>query len=200
MGLAQLTADIYKYNEEGYGRMKIAEMLGIPTSTVRKVLGPSRRSPTKITDELVEEMGTLRAQGCSNAEIAQKLGVCKATAVRYAGKQKDHVRAEYGSIVAHVKDTDEIKIESPKAVPLPYISTSPAIVETKETQLEFIESLTSFKAGKFRFDISNYGTQPSEYTITYEPIGTKIGTLKEEDIQCLIDALNAINFKGGKMI
>lgn len=62
----------------------------------------------KLTDSIsVQEMQTMREEGLSNKQIAQRLGICYATVLRYLGKAD--FRAPYGSC----KKPEDVPKEKP---------------------------------------------------------------------------------------
>ena len=65
-----------------------------------------RKSPVSITNGLVNDMRILRSQGKTNREIAQEMGLCIATVRRHIGNQPSGLRANYGSVIAHVTDVE----------------------------------------------------------------------------------------------
>ena len=73
-----------------------------------------RKTPIPVTNGLVNDMRILRSQGKTNREIAQEMGLCIATVRRHIGNQPSGLRANYGSIVAHVTD---VEVQPPLLLP-----------------------------------------------------------------------------------
>ena len=65
----------------------------------------------KISAEKILQMEELRAQHYSNLQIASAMKISYGTVNKYLGKQPDGFRADYGSIVAHVTEAEEPKVE-----------------------------------------------------------------------------------------
>lgn len=99
-----------------------------------------------LTSEVsVSEMQQMRSEGMNNQQIADRLGCCVRTVIRYIGKQPAMLRAAYGSQSA--KTTGIIESEKPTTTVLP----------TKKSGLHIIAQ-TKIMEGKYhQFTINSFG-------------------------------------------
>ena len=61
-----------------------------------------------LEDVSMEELKQMRAEGLTNRQIADRLGVCSATIIRHLGPQPTGLRADYGSIAAKVTGLEPV--------------------------------------------------------------------------------------------
>lgn len=72
---------------------------------MRKKKGGILLKGIKLTEEDIATLREYRYEkGLSNKQIAKETGLSYETVLRYLGKQKDGLRAEYGSIVTHANN------------------------------------------------------------------------------------------------
>lgn len=100
--------EMREYGNIGLSYKDIAKELGCDVSTVTRYLGKKHKH-TIVTDEIISRMQELRDHGLSNSQIAIEIGVSPTTVTEYLGKQK--VRAQYGTIVAHVTGSSFVPYE-----------------------------------------------------------------------------------------
>lgn len=101
-----------------------------------------RKSPVSITNGLVNDMRILRSQGKTNREIAQEMGLCIATVRRHIGNQPSGLRANYGSVIAHVTDVEV---------------QPPPITAVKKSSLRMVAQTKIMEGDHYHFTMDNYG-------------------------------------------
>lgn len=101
-----------------------------------------RKTPIPVTNGLVNDMRILRSQGKTNREIAQEMGLCIATVRRHIGNQPSGLRANYGSIVAHVTDVEV---------------QPPPITAVKKSSLRMVAQTKIMEGDHYHFTMDNYG-------------------------------------------
>lgn len=88
---AELSSQVIKLDEQGVSRMEIGLELGITQPTIRKILREAGRpikvlrEPTRITEELKEEVVRLRNAGLSPQNIANNSGLSKRSVLNILG-------------------------------------------------------------------------------------------------------------------
>ena len=100
-----------------------------------------RKSPIPVTNGLVNDMRILRSQGKTNREIAKEMGLCVATVRRHIGNQPSGLRANYGSIVAHVTD----------------VEVQPSVAAAKKSSLRMVAQTKIMEGDHYHFTMDNYG-------------------------------------------
>ena len=113
-----------------------------------------RKTPTPISDGLINNMRILRSQGKTNREIAAEMNLCTATVRRHIGNQPSGLRANYGSIVSHVTD----------------VETPPPVAITKKSSLRLVAQTKIMEGNHYHFALDNLGN----ITITYKSQDEKI--------------------------
>lgn len=101
-----------------------------------------RKTPIPITNSLVNDMRILRSQGKTNREIAQEMGLCIATVRRHIGNQPSGLRANYGSVIAHVTDVEV---------------QPPPITAVKKSSLRMVAQTKIMEGDHYHFTMDNYG-------------------------------------------
>ena len=101
-----------------------------------------RKTPIPITNSLVNDMRILRSQGKTNREIAQEMGLCIATVRRHIGNQPSGLRANYGSVIAHVTDVEV---------------QPPPITTVKKSSLRMVAQTKIMEGDHYHFTMDNYG-------------------------------------------
>ena len=101
-----------------------------------------RKSPIPVTSGLVNDMRILRSQGKTNREIAQEMGLCIATVRRHIGNQPSGLRANYGSVIAHVTDVEV---------------QPPPITAVKKSSLRMVAQTKIMEGDHYHFTMDNYG-------------------------------------------
>ncbi len=101
-----------------------------------------RKTPIPITNSLVNDMRILRSQGKTNREIAQEMGLCIATVRRHIGNQPSGLRANYGSVIAHVTDVEV---------------QPPPITAVKKSSLRMVAQTKIMEGNHYHFTMDSYG-------------------------------------------
>ena len=161
---------------KGMTNKEIAKQLGICTATVSRNIGVTRRAPTKITEQLVEDMETYRSLGLSNAQIAAEMGLSKGVVRAHIGPQPDMCRSEYASLSAHTTGESYAKTEKPKESEKPKKDISKAT--GRPTKMK-----PSVRVAEFEGRVNTYSVTDDGYVTIHLPLPEREDSIISHSIE-----------------
>lgn len=147
--------EIRNFAALGFSYKDIAKQLNITPDTVTKYAGRKHEHKGALPKETVDRMVGMESVGLSHQQIAKELGLATKTVYRYLGKQRSGVRAQYGSIVAHVTGESFVSKELAQRIE----SRKPEIKEDKKmtSNLKITSTSIHVEGKDFHYRVSTDG-------------------------------------------